>query len=203
MFRKLLCLTVLSINFLTLPVLGQGKSVEAHDPEIAASCMHQNSPCATSAAMLLNGVGDRSGKPLKLSYKASVSTTSKAWKEWFERIESEINCKLSDCEPVKSNDKLLVVEVVCQVDQYGHLHNLRVEGACPPEPFHSRLAPNCPLPAFEKLALREMQTLEGAPCLKFPLGERTTAEVTISGRFYQNYGPRFILKKEAEQSPAS
>lgn len=153
--------------------------------------------------MLLTGMGDPYGKPLQLEYRESIAPNDASeWQSWHKAIEHEINVRLEQVkERIKADDKLLVCEISCNVTQDGKIVNLRVEGGCPPEPFHSRISPDCPLPAFEQLALQKMSSLEGSPLLKFPSGA-TVTDVNVSGRFSQNYGPKFKKTlKEGSQAP--
>ncbi|MGE3557253.1 MAG: hypothetical protein AB7M93_30545 [Candidatus Obscuribacterales bacterium] len=143
--------------------------------------------CDTGRLALLQGVGNKKGDSLALSFIIEPSTLEGDWKVWQSKIEAAVKNKFSSLQERASvGDKLLVVQARFDVDQNGRIGNLDLSPWCPSE--------------FQSMILETLKTVQESSGLTFPEAKKS---MRVNGRFSQNYGPRFIEKREAGQSPAS
>lgn len=143
--------------------------------------------CDTGRLSLLQGVGSKKGDSLALSFVIEPSTLEGDWKAWQTKVEAAVKNKFSGVkERADVGDKLLVVQARFDVDRSGRIGNLELSPWCPSE--------------FQSMILETLRAVQESSGLTFPEAKES---MTVHGRFSQNYGPKFIEKREAEQSPAS
>lgn len=145
--------------------------------------------CATSFGMLIRDVEDQTSEPLALSYHdgamALISDPVRSWRVELTNVLNDKFSQLQERSDVK--DKLLVVETSFDINQNGQIGNLTVSRWCPAD-FHSMI-------------ITTLKSIEGNSILALP--DRSldnTVSVTISGRFVQNYGPKFLKRKKEKPS---
>ncbi|MBZ0186501.1 MAG: hypothetical protein K8F91_09660 [Candidatus Obscuribacterales bacterium] len=144
--------------------------------------------CSTGQTMLLQGIGDQTANPLALRYQQYSRPDSGNWKIWYDDLENEINKAFSELQiRADVDDKLLVVKASFVVNKQGEITNLEVQGLCP-EDFHLMI-------------ITALKSIQGNSKLTFPDQNIEDAlPIMISGRFSQNYGPKFLERKKEKPS---
>lgn len=150
------------------------------------------SGCSVGLRRLIDGIGDNTGQPLTLDYNdtnIAVSPTSKTqtdWRTWNDAVVLKIKQNLEhNSERVAADDKLVVARVRFEIRNGKTLRILSIEN---PSGFKG----------FEQIIKNSLTALNGDPVLKLPPTVKSRTFVLKTGRFSQNYGPRFIKHHDEE-----
>lgn len=142
-----------------------------------------NSPCGFSYQSRYGGVGDLHNDPSGLKYvPSSIPTNSTSeLREWWRKVSEEIDHRFRSQSPIDSQDKLVVAVCAFEIRSDKKIVNIKM----------SKAGSN---PEFSSMMVRVLESLNGDAILDFPQSYEAE-QIQLRGRFVQNYGPKYMLKK--------
>lgn len=134
--------------------------------------------------------GDQYGTPFELKYEqAKYETLPPSWQKWYMRLGDHIRTQFThqSRRAEDADERLVACSINFTVTFDGQIADLEIEGS--------------PSEQFQEMIKNTVQNLKGNSILHFP-NEAVCQNATspklmkVSGLFSQNFGPRYIKKKD-------